>query len=312
MPREPAVPAGYGSARFRAMDCEIRVLLPDRQRTQALAVQQLFADWDRRLSRFRPESELSRLNAAAGRPVRVSGLLEGVLRRALAAADATEGVFDPTLGRRIAELGYAETFTRAVRGAALAPAPGKAPAAEGRPQDVTITPAGTVTLPAGVAIDLGGIAKGMAVDRSIALLGGLGVESALVSAGGDLAVTGSLPGGRPWPVAVEEPGGEATIRLRGGAMATSSTRRRRWRAHGREQHHLLDPRTGDPAATGVVRATVAAPTCEQAEVAAKTALILGAARGAAFLEERGLTGLLCTGRTATPVGAWPARAQATP
>jgi thiamine biosynthesis lipoprotein len=311
MPPELAVPPGYTVARFRAMDCDVRVLLPHRHRTQAFAVAHLFADWDRRLSRFRPESELSRLNAAAGRPVDVSRLLDGVLRRALAAAEATDGLFDPTLGRRISALGYAETFAHAGRGdPALEHV--LPHAAKTRWRDVSIDPAGTVTVPAGVAIDLGGIAKGLAVDRSLALLRALGVPSALVSAGGDLAVAGSLPGGRPWPVAVEEPRTEETILLRCGALATSSTERRRWRAHGREEHHLLDPRTGDPAATGILRATVAAPTCEQAEVAAKAALILGPARGAAFLEERGLTGLLCTGRTATAAAGWPARTQGPP
>jgi thiamine biosynthesis lipoprotein len=308
MPPELAVPPGYTAARFRAMDCDVRVLLPHPHRTQAFAVAHLFADWERRLSRFSPESELSRLNAAAGRPVQVSRLLAGVLRRALAAAEATGGLFDPTLGRRIADLGYAETFAHAGRGdTALAHVPPHA--AKTRWRDVSIDPAGAVTVPAGVAIDLGGIAKGMAVDRSLALLRALGVPSALVSAGGDLAVTGSLPEGRAWPVAVEEPGTEAAILLRRGAIATSSTERRRWRAHGREQHHLLDPRTGDPAVTGVLRATVAAPTCEQAEVAAKSALILGVERGAPFLEERRLCGLLCTGRGATAAGGWPGRAQ---
>jgi thiamine biosynthesis lipoprotein len=303
MPPELAVPSGYTAARFRAMDCDVRVLLPHRHRTQAFAVARLFSEWDRRLSRFRPASDLGRLNAAAGRPAKVSRLLGEILGRALAAAEATDGVFDPTLGGRIAELGYAETFARAGRGAALAPAPARP--RPGRWRDVRVGPAGTVTVPAGVAIDLGGIAKGMAVDRSLGLLQALGVRSALVSAGGDLAATGTLPDGRAWPVAVEGAEPEGTVLLRRGAIATSSVERRRWRVHGRALHHLLDPRTGDPAASGVERATVVAATCEQAEVAAKTALVLGAERGAAFLEERGLRGLLVAGGAATAVGGWP-------
>jgi thiamine biosynthesis lipoprotein len=156
-----------------------------------------------------------------------------------------------------------------------------------------------VTLPAGVGVDLGGIGKGMAVDAAVERLRAAGVAVAMVNAGGDLRVLGSPPGAGAWPVAIDGPSGAVTVPLARGALATSGIGRRRWRQGGVERHHLLDPRTGQPAWTGLWSVTVAAATCARAEVAAKTAFILGARAGAGFLAGKGLAGLL-----ATESGAW--------
>ena len=297
MRRSWTVPAGTVAERFPAMGCEVLVILPAERAAQIATVSALFAEWEARLSRFRPDSDLSRLNAAAGRPTWVREPLLGVLRRALRATRATRGVFDPTLARELSALGYATTFSEIRGEIAERPAPARASSRH----DVRLGPGGLVSLPADLAVDLGGIAKGMAVDAALAALRAEDVPFALVSAGGDLAVLGE----RPWPVAVAAADGEAVLSLAAGALATSSTEERRWRtAHG-EMHHLIDPRTRRPATSDLVRVTVHAPTCEAAEVAAKTALILGSDEGVAFLERHRLTGLLSTPAGSYRVGAWP-------
>lgn len=176
-----------------------------------------------------------------------------------------------------------------------------------------------VTLPAGVGLDFGGIAKGMAVDAAIARLRAMGLRSALVNAGGDLAVLGAPLGGDVWPIAVTgtgiesalDPSASRTVPLRSGALATSGIARRHWRQGGKQRHHLVDPRTGEPAESGLWSVSVAAERCEQAEVAAKVAFLLGMERGAWFLDGHGLAGLLAaTGGTWRSVGGWPIEGEA--
>jgi thiamine biosynthesis lipoprotein len=164
----------------------------------------------------------------------------------------------------------------------------------------------TVSLPEGAAIDVGGIAKGMAVDASIDLLANRGVASAAVDAGGDLAVLG-LPGDRPaWTIEIETPDDgldRPVVALSTGALATSSVGRRRWLVDGRVRHHLVDPRDGLPAHTDAWSASVLATSCRVAEVAAKAALLLGLEEGASFLRRHGLSGMFITpGGEAVEVG----------
>jgi thiamine biosynthesis lipoprotein len=124
----------------------------------------------------------------------------------------------------------------------------------------------SITLGRGARLDLGGIAKGYAVDRAVAILAADG--PCLVNAGGDLAVAGGA-----WPVAVE--GTELTLELTAGALATSGRDRRTWQRGGEERHHLIDPATGRPATSELLRATVVAPTAVEAEVLAKVAFLTG-------------------------------------
>jgi thiamine biosynthesis lipoprotein len=149
-----------------------------------------------------------------------------------------------------------------------------------------------VTLPLGIKLDFGGIAKGMAVDAALVQLRKSGIRSALVNAGGDLAVLGLPPAMEQWPVAV--PGREEcwTIPLRQGAVATSGIAHRHWWQGQTLRHHLLDPRTGLPAQNDLWSVTVVADRCEQAEVAAKVAFILGSRQGADFLRRQRIAGLL--------------------
>jgi thiamine biosynthesis lipoprotein len=291
---------------FRSMGTDVVVLcerVPG-ERNAVHAVRRMFDEWDATLSRFRPDSELSRLNAAAGRAVVVEPLLFDAVGAALDAAAATDGLFDPTVHDRLVDLGYDRTF------ADLAPVrdePSLRAWEPGRWRDIrTDRRTRTVHLPAGVALDLGGIAKGMAVDAAAELLTDRGIVPSAVDAGGDLAVRG-LPGSSGWTVAVDLPAGSIDVVVPRGALATSTTLRRRWRHGDRWQHHLIDPRTGLPSTSDVVSATVAATTCRRAEVAAKTALILGWEAGSRFLERLGMDGLLALTDGATRrVGPWAA------
>jgi len=214
------------------------------------------------LSRFRPDSELSQLNRA-GR-MRVGPELLEVTTVALAARARTRGRFDPTVHDALVAAGYDRTFDE------LAEVEGRAayrPVACGGRVAVDHATS-TVELEEGVRLDLGGIAKGWAVDRVLAELAVHG--PALVNAGGDLAVCG-----RAWPVGVDTPRGAITLELRDGALATSGRDRRSWRRDGGERHHLIDPATGSPADGDLLTVTVTARSATEAEVLAKELFLAG-------------------------------------
>jgi thiamine biosynthesis lipoprotein len=276
------------SASFQSMGTEITVLAPIADCNASLAlVRDTFNAWDARFSRFRSDSELSRLNASAGARFPASPSMLEVVAASLVAARVTGGLFDPTLLHRLVTLGYDDQFERLP---ADRPAQPMDEWQQGRWAKIGIDrAAGWIELPAGIGMDLGGIAKGMAVDASIAVLRERGIAPAAVNAGGDLGVNGPLDGG--WPIAIDDAGGR-TILLHAGALATSSVLHRRWRVDNQERHHLLDPRTGMPVGGRVASASVAAPSCRAAEVAAKAALLLGPEKAALFLATHRLSGLL--------------------
>ena len=178
--------------RFQSMGCDVRVMAPSDRSEAAFSLRQIFEAWDARFSRFRRDSELETLNDAAGRPFAVSDLMMSVLRKALDAARATDGLFDPALGGRMIELGYDRTYEELPAGEGHSALTGWRP---GRWREIVVDPErATVQVPVGVRIDLGGIAKGMAVDAALGALVADGVEYAAVNAGGDLAVAGLPPG----------------------------------------------------------------------------------------------------------------------
>jgi FAD:protein FMN transferase len=233
------------------------------------------AQVDRACSRFRADSELARINAAAGRPVQISAYLRSALQVALRSAAATGGLVDPTVGRSLRLAGYDRTF-RLVRSR---DARGFTPQFERAAgwETVELDVAGrTVRVPAGVELDLGATAKAHAVDRAaraVAAAAGCGV---LVSLGGDIGVGGRPPAGG-WPIGVGDhhSGPPHTIvSVSGGGLATSSVTVRQWRAGEQELHHVIDPRTGRSANTRWRTATVAAGTCVDANAAATAALLL--------------------------------------
>ncbi len=291
IPHNYSTPAGLQRSEFRAMGTIISLLLPEERALEGeQIVRSLFQEWEQTLSRFLPESELSRLNARTGAPVSVSELLYNVLETALEAARGTQGIYDPTLLKQLLRVGYDRTFED------LPPvqfSPQVVGEAGGHWREIIIDPwQRQVTLPFGVQLDFGGIAKGMAVDAALKKLRQREISPALVNAGGDLGVLDVPALIGVWPIAV--PGLQQfwTIPLRSGTMATSGIARRSWQQGNTSRHHLLDPRSGLPAQGDLWSVTVVADRCEQAEVAAKVAFILGSARGAAFLHTHQIAGLL--------------------
>lgn len=274
---------------FRAMGTDVQVVMPsDVAMTVTDRVRTLFSTWEASLTRFDDDSDLCRMNRSAGSRFAASPLLFGVMQSALRAARATRGLYDPSMGNHIAALGYDRSFELLGRdnGTGRAEGPG------GGWRRIILDPASRlITIPHGCAIDLGGIAKGMAVDAAIGTLRNAGLGTALVAAGGDLRVLGRPPAHPHWGIELEERG-HRVVALRGGALATSSTTRRRWMSGGEKRHHLLDPATGLPADRGARAVTVAARTCAQAEVAAKAALVAGPLEGADLLRRLGLPALV--------------------
>lgn len=301
---ELVVPGGMVRDEFRAMGTSITILLPEFEASNALLVRELFEEWEQALSRFLPESELSWLNEHPGEQVIVSKLLYSVLTASLAAAEATRGVYDPTMLDQLMQLGYDRSFDKL-------PGSLAASAYEGYPgggwRNIRVNEMlRSVMLPAGIKLDFGGIAKGMAVDAALERLRHAGVSSALVNAGGDLATLGLPLFADHWAVALPIKDTCWTIPLHHGAIATSGIARRHWSQGQAARHHLLNPLTGLPADSGMWSVTTVAARCEQAEVGAKTAFVLGMEQGKAFLREQQLAGLLvdAEGHWDT-VGSWP-------
>lgn len=233
-------------------------------------------------SRFRSDSELAAVNAAAGRPVRISRLLVEAIDAALRAARVTDGRVDPTVGSAMRVLGYDRDFAEM---AATGPEIGVrvGPVAGWRCVHIN-RPASTVEIPAGVYLDLGATAKALCADRAAAaiaqFMGGRGRGGVLVSLGGDIAVAGVAPP-EGWNVRIthdhadppDAPG--QTVAISSGGLATSSTSVRRWARGGQALHHLIDPATGRPATECWRTVSVAAGSCVDANIASTAAVILG-------------------------------------
>jgi thiamine biosynthesis lipoprotein ApbE len=236
----------------------------------------LVKEIDQACSRFKPDSELMRLNARAGEgDVRVSPLLEEAIVAALRTAEMTDGLVDLTVGKIIEELGYTVTY-------------GNLPS-DGPPLQLQVRKvvgwrslgydpaAHTVSIPAGVALDLGASAKAWAADRAAAAVAEAFGVGAVVECGGDIAVGGRLPAGG-WPIRIaadiNAPEWQDVI-VHDGGLATSGTTSRRWRRGGVEIHDIIDPSTGLPADTPWSMVTVAAATCLEANAASTAAIILG-------------------------------------
>jgi thiamine biosynthesis lipoprotein len=285
------------------------VVWPPRELGRALAaVDGALVDLDIQASRFREDSEISRLNRSTGHVFFLSDGFAEVMAAALAAAQWTDGLVDPTVGQALMSWGYDRDFATIQPLAELpttsaAPAPGwDSVQLEGR----------LLRRPPGTVLDLGATAKGLGSDRAarsafraIGRAGGV-----LVSLGGDVAVAGQSPDGG-WPIRVaEDPASPENlptqvVRLRSGALATSSVTCRRWKRGGRDVHHIIDPRTGVPASGPWRTATVAAPTCASAN-AASTALIVGGEDAARWLTTTGLPARLVEhDGSVRLVGPWP-------
>ncbi len=241
----------------------------------------LFRDLDWRFSRFRPDSELSRLNAASEMPV--SPEMAELLSLSLFFHRATKGIFDPSILSDLESAGYASGFGTDTFGV---PTEGKH--IDLRPPFHTLSldrVSHIVQKPVGLRLDLGGIAKGYAVDRVAGMLAERGNTDFLVDAGGDIRVSGGDRGRGYGFFAVDIDGSSsgdgdrAILALHDRAVATSGTGRRRWRIGDEVRHHLIDPRTGKSADTDLSSVTVVDASVVRAETFAKAICILGREEG---------------------------------
>ncbi len=291
--------------RIMGTDVSIHLAVsPEEERAAQIAIEAGMAwlhEVERQLTRFHPESDLCRLNRAAGQWHSVSDLLFTAVQEAISAAESSDGLFDPTLLPQLEALGYDRDFSEIAHSAADSPARfTAAPFPGGSWRDIQLdAKRQRIRLPRGARLDLGGIAKGWAAD--VALQGCLGAfANAIVNVGGDLHLRGERQEGEPWSVGIRDPQydhlpgqapNSAIIAFGQGGLATSGATSRWWYHAGTRQHHLLDPRTGRPAslwihpngespdatnpAQLIATATALAPSAARAEVAAKVAILRG-------------------------------------
>jgi len=252
-------------------DAHVIVLGPENLADRA---EHRIADLERRWSRFDERSEVSSLNRHAGTPVVVSAETLELVERALDAWRMTHGWFDPTVLGAVVRAGYDRSFDAIDDASARA-----ATSALGADAAGIEIRAGAVRLPVGTGFDPGGIGKGLAADIVVDELRADGAAGVCVNIGGDVRVEGDSPSGEAWTVAVEHPdrpGAIARVGIRRGAVATSTTLRRRWRSADELRHHLVDPTTGRPSWTTLTFATVVAGHAWIAEVLAKALVLRGA------------------------------------
>jgi thiamine biosynthesis lipoprotein len=278
--------------RFRVMASEAHVIVVGVPDGFAGAAQDHLDHLEQRWSRFLPGSDVTRLNNAAGSPVEVDADTLTLLDAMVDAWQLTGRRYDPTVLPALIAAAYGASIVDEHR--------------------VTILPAGdlrvgglaavdidhtrrTITLPAGVVVDAGGIGKGLAADLTVARLLGMGARGALVSIGGDMAMAGVPPHADGWLVTVEHAdaadGDLCTISVSAGGVATSSTRSRRWSRDGHAYHHVIDPISAAPSATDLAAVTVIARSGWLAEAHATAALMSGSEGVLGYLIEHDLTGL---------------------
>jgi len=279
------------SIQFRAMGSLVHIvtdgppLLLDQGRRRIVALEHMW-------SRFLPDSEISRINRSADWTA-VSADTVTLIEHAVAGWRITGGAFDPTILSSLVSNGYAESMgDTAGRTVLSAPAHrGPAPGANHIEIDRKTSRA---RLPVGTGFDPGGIGKGLAADLVATELVESGAKAAIVSIGGDVRVAGETPAS--WVVSVENPFNPdrsvAELGLIDGGVCTSSVYAKTWFEDGRERHHLIEPRTGEPVVSSIVSATVLAAEAWLAEVLAKAAITGDAIGALGFLESAGVEGLL--------------------
>jgi thiamine biosynthesis lipoprotein len=266
--------------RFRAMGTNVHVIVLDGDAHLLELARARIEDLEHRWSRFLPNTELALLNrdAGSGTPTELTAITFDLVVSAIDAWRETGGLFDPSILPALVAAGYDRSFDQG-----HGPTSSVRASADLTCDDIVVDhDTLAVMLPQGCALDLGGIGKGRAADLVAEEL----VESGLstggcINLGGDLRVFGSAPDDAPaWAVGLDEPGdGDVVMLVVGladGALATSSTTRRRWQSEdGSWRHHIIDPRTHEPAATDVTSVSVIAGTTVTAEVHAKASLIAG-------------------------------------
>ena len=301
-----------------AWSCTVRLVVDDPRalRPAAADLTSLLERVDGLASRFRPDSALSVANARAGRPVPVPKLLADLVGAALDAAAETDGAVDPTVGLAMHRIGYDRDIT-ALAGTTVDEPPGAAiyPLPSRRTwQDVRLhREAGLLSVPVGVALDLGATTKAYIADQAAQALSARYETAVLVELGGDLAVAGTRKGGWCIDVAEREHAAGQQVVLRHGGVATSTTTVRQWQRGSRQFHHIVDPRTGLPANGPWRTASVYAHSALRANIASTAAIVLGA-DAVSWLGTRKLAArLVARDGTVTTTTGWPvARTAAEP
>jgi thiamine biosynthesis lipoprotein len=301
-----------GIADDRALGGSLRLVVtnPTCLRAAKAAVDEVVSAIDQAASRFRDDSELSRLNALPERDIKVSPLLAQAIAAGLRGAELTGGAVDPTVGTAIRLAGYDTDFGQVPAGGAeIRLIAQRIPGWRAIQFDARSR---TVRLSRGVEIDLGATAKALASDLAAAAasraVGGAGV---LVSLGGDMACAGEAPS-EGWPIQASEDSAasidesEETIAIYSGGIATSSTTVRQWTRGGAVLHHIIDPATGLPADSCWRTASVVASSCVDANIASTAAIVMGR-KALSWLEANRLAARLVDleGRVHRVAG-WPA------
>ena len=305
------------TSRWRALGTGVvlRVSDPAALAEARRAVESELTASDATCSRFRADSDLSHLNAHAGRSTRVGALLMEALTVALRAAELTEGDVDPTIGRALELAGYDRDWSLLAHRSGVPDAERHQPRVTARALEgwrtVTIDPStGVVRLPRGMKLDLGATAKAWAADRAAAAAFSATGCGVLVSVGGDIATSGTAPVGG-WQIKVSDdhsagptaPG--QLISIHSGGLATSSTAVRRWEHAGQTMHHIIDPQTGHPVQESWRTVSVAAASCTDANIATTAALVRADA-ASAWLAGLGLPArLLAWDGTVQSIAGWP-------
>jgi FAD:protein FMN transferase len=315
--------AAIGTGRFKALGTSVHLLVTDPGRTEracALLREELDAI-DRACSRFRPDSELWRVNNARGRTMRVSALLAEAVAVALAAADVTDGDVDPTCGRSLVRLGYDRDFAVARQDTSPLSQPAVPPAGW---QTVELDrDRREIRIPSEVMLDLGATAKALAADRAAIRIAAMLNCGTLVNLGGDIRVMGEPPD-QGWPVGIADDRGfdgakaaaspvrpcpplhDALVTIRDGGLATSSTKVRSWSRGTARLHHIIEPSSGMPANSCWRTVSVAAATCVAANTASTAAIIRGE-RATGWLASQHLPArLVGRGGAVVTVAGWPA------
>lgn len=304
--RTPPAPASDGSAAasplrklsFPALGttCDVQYAAPSGD-AQAAGFERAVTSWvnafEAKYSRFRPDSLVSRINAAAGRAwVEVDAEMEGMLKLCDTLHFMTQGILDPTTMPLIRLWNYKAETPRI---------PTEAEIAAARVlvgwKKVQRAP-GKVFLPEpGMALDFGGFGKEYAVDLAARIALDHGIPHALVDFGHDLRAVGAPPGRPAWHIGLEDPLKPGTsagsMAIVGKGVASSGDYIRRFVVDGKRYGHIIDPRTGWPVTNGCLQATVVAATCLQAGVLSTTAFVLGVPKGIEFIQAApGAEGLL--------------------
>lgn len=273
---------------------------------------EILTDVDETCSRFRDDSDLSRVNNNPGQWVEVDPLLAAAVTSACAAARQTDGLVNPLLGRPLVLLGYDRDFQLLT---GREDDPSHVDLDQIVPdvhswEQISVDPEGALQIPAGTALDLGSTGKAWAADLIATVCAQTLTGPVLIDLGGDIRI--SRADDEQWQIAISERPGEdpqAQVGLDAGGLATSSTQRRHWRRGGRRCHHLIDPRTGRSATEVWRTVTATGPSCTAANVASTAAIVLGD-EAPGWLAERGVSARLVS-RTGdvTHVGNWPAPAE---